>query len=159
MKNKFKTVVVTKADLQYQYNSTIMELLPHLFNRDYNSDIKNNDHVFREKTVSLKYKAIDWHIEGKMKEEGLKKFEIAFEACQDKEHFLSILVTQKSTEGRRSKNLCFFQCWYPVVYLLPPYLDIKFISINCTKAWVTVFVKRDMYKSKSASNWILWKLK
>ena len=37
----FKNFVITKVDLEYRDNSTLIELLPHLVNQDSKSDVKD----------------------------------------------------------------------------------------------------------------------
>ena len=44
--NEFSIVVFAKVDLEYQDNSTLVELLPHLVNQGSKSDVEDNFHDF-----------------------------------------------------------------------------------------------------------------
>ena len=52
--DKFKNVAVAKVEVEYQNNSTLKELLPHLVNQDSKSDVKDKFLDFWEKIVCFK---------------------------------------------------------------------------------------------------------
>ena len=55
-----KNVVFVKVDLDYQDNSTLIELLPNLVNQDSMSDVNDNFVIFgKELSVSSKKLSID----------------------------------------------------------------------------------------------------
>ena len=75
---EFSNAVFATVDLEYQDNSTLIELLPHLVNQGSKSDVEDNFHDFKEWTVCFIWKSIDWFVEGYLKEVELKKYEIDF---------------------------------------------------------------------------------
>ena len=76
-------------------------LLPQLVNQDTKSDMENKILDFWEWTVYFRLRAIDWHIQGKIKDVELKKCGIDFRSMSRPTAILSILVTQNSTERMR----------------------------------------------------------
>ena len=48
MTDDFKDVVFARVDLEYQDNSTLIELVPHFVNQDSKSDIKDKILDFQE---------------------------------------------------------------------------------------------------------------
>ena len=45
---EFNKVVFAKVGLEYQDDTTLIELLPHLVNQDFKSDVKDKLHEFHE---------------------------------------------------------------------------------------------------------------
>ena len=75
---EFKNIVFEKAELECQDKSTLIEILPVLVNQDPKSDVRDQFHELWEWTVSFKYKVIAWHVEWKLKEAELKRYEIDY---------------------------------------------------------------------------------
>ena len=46
LKEEFKNVIFAKVEVEYQDNSTLIEILSQLVNQDFKSDVKDNLHDF-----------------------------------------------------------------------------------------------------------------
>ena len=75
---EFKNAVFAKVEVENQDKPAFIKYLSHLVNQDSKSNVKNKLHDFQEGTVCSLKKAIDWHVDGKMKEVEPKKYENDF---------------------------------------------------------------------------------
>ena len=70
---EIKSVVFEKDEWEYRDISILKALLPLVVNQDSKFDAKGNLLDFEKQSICLKYKTIDWHLDGKRKQVQLKK--------------------------------------------------------------------------------------
>ena len=73
-----KTVISVKDELKYRDLSILIANLTLLLNHNSNSDAMNNFRAFKNELFSSSKNAIDWHLDGKMKQVQLTKYEFEY---------------------------------------------------------------------------------